>query len=83
MRAVMKLAAGSIGGSLGNILQDENGRPTIKYTITGTMSNPNAKPDLQETGKKAVQELGKELLKNQNVQGAVQDLQNSFKNIFH
>ncbi len=79
MKAVMKLAAGSIGGTLGNILQDENGRPTVKYTITGTMNNPDAKPDLQDAGKKALQQI----ISNPNVQNAVDGLQNSLKGLFH
>ncbi len=83
MVAVMKLAAGSIGGTLGNILQDENGRPTAKFLITGTMANPQVKLDLKETGQKAVQEVGKEIMKNKDVKDAVDGLQKTFQNIFH
>jgi hypothetical protein len=79
----MKLAAGSIGGTLGNILQDENGRPTAKFLITGTMANPQVKLDLKETGQKAVQEVGKEIMKNKDVKDAVDGLQKTFQNIFH
>ena len=83
LNVLMKLAAGSVGGTLGNILTDESGRPTIKFTATGTVSDPKVKLDVQEVGKKALQEAGKELLKNKDVQNAVNDLQNTFKGIFH
>jgi len=80
MHVVMKLAAGSIGGTLGEILKDENGRPTVKFTATGTAANPQVKLDLQDTGKKALQQVGQEIMKNQNVQDAVG---NALKGIFH
>src|SRR5262249_47601933 len=64
MNVAMKLAPGSIGGTLGAITQDSSGRPTVKFVAMGTVANPQVKLDLQETGKKALQEAGKEILKN-------------------
>ena len=60
----MKLAAGAIGGTVGQILQDENGRPTLHFTATGTVNDPKVHLDMHQAGQKAVQELGKQLLKS-------------------
>ena len=49
MNVTMKLAAGSVGGSLGDILEkDENGRPLLKFSVTGPMANPKVKFDFKE-----------------------------------
>src|SRR5262249_9175003 len=83
MAVQMKLAQGSVGGTLGQIMNDENGRPTLKFAATGSVANPNVKFETQEVAKKAVQQAGKELLKNPDVQNAVNNLQNSLKGLFH
>jgi hypothetical protein len=78
----MKLAAGTVGGTLGNLVKDETGRPVLRFTVTGTLADPKVKLDLQEVGKKALQEVGKEIMKNKDVQNAVEDLQKSLKGLF-
>ena len=83
MNVVMKLAAGSVGGTLGEILKDASGRPTIKFVASGTVANPSVKLDVQEAGKKALQQAGQEIMKNKDVQKAVDDLGNTLKGIFH
>jgi hypothetical protein len=80
---VLKLAAGSIGGTVGQIMNDENGRPTIKFAATGSVADPKVKMDIQEVQKKAIQQVGQELLKNKDVQNAVNDLQKNLKGLFH
>jgi hypothetical protein len=83
MNVVMKLAAGSVGGTLGDLIKDESGRPTVKFKATGTVADPQVKWDVQEVEKKAIQQVGQEILKNKNVQDAVDNLQNSLKGLFH
>ena len=43
LNVVMKLAAGSVGGTVGQIMNDENGRSTLKFTATGPAANPQVK----------------------------------------
>jgi len=83
MNVLMKLAPGSVGGAMGQLVADENGRPTLKFTVTGPAANPAVKMDLQDVGKKALQQAGQEILKNPDVQNAVDNLQKTFKGIFH
>jgi len=80
MNVVMQLAPGSVGGTLGGLINDENGRPTLKFNVTGSVANPQVKLDVQEAGKRAVQQAGQQILKNPNVQNAVDGL---LKGIFH
>jgi hypothetical protein len=79
LSVVMKLAQGS-GGSLGQFITDEKGRPTLKFIATGSVANPQVKLDVKDVGKKAVQQAGQQLLKNPDVQNAVNNL---LKGIFH
>jgi hypothetical protein len=83
MTVVMKLAAGSVGGTVGALVNDENGRPTLKFAATGSVANPQVKLDVQDVGKKALQQAGQELMKNKDVQNAVDNLQKSLKGLFH
>lgn len=82
LKVATRLMSGVIAGTLGQLVRDESGHPTIKFSVTGTAADPHAKLDVQEVGKKAVQEVGKELLKNKDVQNAVDGLEKTFKNIF-
>ena len=84
MKVSMKLAPGSVGGTAGDLLEkDSSGRQLLKFTVNGPMANPKVKFDFQDLGKAAVQRAGQELLKNPDVQNAVNDLQNTLKGIFH
>ena len=81
MKGSLKLPPGTIGGTVGELLdKDESGRQLLKFTLTGPMATVRPKPDLQDVGKKAVQQVGQELLKNKDVQDV---LQNTLKGIFH
>lgn len=60
MKVMMKLAQGA-GGGLGQFLQDQNGRPTINFSVTGSVANPHTKVDMQDVGKKALQQVGQQL----------------------
>jgi len=59
MRVVMKLAAGSLGGSAGEWFSGDDGRPTIEATITGPLSDPKVAVDVS----KAVKRAGEQYLK--------------------
>jgi hypothetical protein len=63
MNVTTKLARGAIGGTLGQIMQDESGRPTINFSLSGTVNEPRLRVQMEETGRKAVKQLGAELLK--------------------
>jgi len=80
MNVTIKLAPGSVGGTVGAIVNDENGRPTLKFTATGSVANPQVKLDIHEVGQKALQQAGQEIMKNKDVQDAVN---NVLKGIFH
>jgi hypothetical protein len=67
MRVTMKLVAGLIGGSLGQIMRDESGRATLDYSVTGSVSDPHVRLEMQDVGRRAVQQLGSELLKGLGV----------------
>ncbi len=82
MKVALKLAPDAVGGTLGALIRDETGRPTVKFTASGTLSDPKVKWDLDDTGKKALQQAGQELMKNKDVQKAVDDIQNTLKGIF-
>ena len=82
----IKLAKGAIGGTVGQIFQDDQGRPTFKFNVTGTADKPDVKFDLQEAGQKAVKQLGQELLKgvtgNGNASQNLEQIGNNLKNLF-
>jgi hypothetical protein len=59
LRASFKLPPGALGGSLGQYLQDENGRPTIEVTIKGPLTG---KPDVKPVVGKAATNAAKGLL---------------------
>jgi uncharacterized protein involved in outer membrane biogenesis len=81
MKVSMKLASGTIGGPVGNLVEkDEKGRQLLKFSVTGPAANPKVKFDFPELNKKTVQQTGQEILKNQNVQNAVNGL---LKGLFH
>lgn len=63
LRGAFTLASGLLRGTLGQIFQGAGGRSMVKFTVGGTVENPDPKLDLQETTKKAVQTLGQDLLK--------------------
>jgi hypothetical protein len=69
VRVNMKLAAGSLGGSLGQFLADESGHPTLAFTAKGTVSNPQVHADMREAEHKAVQQIGQQLLKGFGIGG--------------
>jgi len=70
LKVVIKLAAGLIRGAVGDILQDENGRATLPFSVTGPASHPTVVPDLREAGQRALQKFGGDLLKNLGVGSA-------------
>jgi hypothetical protein len=67
LKAAFKLAAGLVGGSVGAILQDEQGRATLNFQVKGTVAEPNAGLDMAATGKQTInaikQGVGSSLLK--------------------
>jgi hypothetical protein len=62
IKVVMKLAAGMLGGTLGQLTQDENGRSVLPFSVTGTIGSPQVHPELQDITRKAVQQFGGQLL---------------------
>jgi hypothetical protein len=48
MKVVMKMAPGSVRGTVGQLIQDENGRPTISFAATGSVADPHMKVDMQD-----------------------------------
>jgi len=84
MKGALKLPPGTIGGTVGALVdKDESGRQLLKFSLTGPMATAKPKPELQDVGKRAIQQAGQEILKNKDVQNAVNDLQNTLKGIFH
>jgi hypothetical protein len=92
----MKLAKGSIGGTLGQFMQDENGRPTLKFNATGTVPSPKVRADVADVTKRALQQGAKQLLQGvlgggqssgqgqgTNQSNPADDIQKALKNIFH
>ncbi len=57
LTSVVKAASGLIGGSVGEILNDEQGRATLNMTIKGTVGEPDVKVDTTEIKKKAIETL--------------------------
>lgn len=92
MRVTVKLASGLVGGDLGRLLQDENGRATLHLAATGSVADPHVRLEMQEAGRRAVQQIGGQLLKGLGVgpssdgstpaPNPIDDLQKSLKNIF-
>jgi hypothetical protein len=60
LRASFKLPPGALGGSLGEWLQDENGRPTLDVSIKGPLTG---KPDVKPIMGNAAANAAKGLLK--------------------
>ncbi len=83
LNVAMKLAPGSVRGTLGNLINDESGRPTLKFIATGSVADPQVKFDIHEVGQKALQQAGQEIMKNKDVQNAVDQLQKNLKGLFH
>ncbi|MCG3205608.1 MAG: hypothetical protein KCHDKBKB_02330 [Elusimicrobia bacterium] len=57
--SVVKVAAGLIGGTVGDLLKDDQGRATLKMKITGTLMEPQVKVDtgdIQKKGMEVIQE---------------------------
>ncbi len=52
--SILKLPANAIGGTIGDLLNDEQGRATLKLLTTGTVAAPDTKPDLSDASKKAI-----------------------------
>lgn len=63
LKAQARLAVGAVGGTIGELVKDQNGRPTLKFSVTGPSSSPSVKVDLQEVGQRALQRLGDQLFK--------------------
>jgi len=61
LKVIMKLAAGAMG-SVGQLVQDENGRPTITFSVTGPSAHPSIKLALPDVEKKALQQAGQQFL---------------------
>jgi len=78
LKATLKFAAGLVGGTVGDLLQDEQGRPTVNMTVKGTVSDPKSSVDTAAVKKQAVEKI-KEKLADPEVQQKIQDL---FKGIF-
>ena len=63
LRVQMKLAPGKLGGDLGQILQDAEGRPTVNFSATGSVAEPRVRLELQEAGRKALERAGEKIFK--------------------
>jgi hypothetical protein len=81
MKVAMMVPPGTIGGTIGNLLdKDEKGRQLLKFTLNGPMATAKPKLELKDVEKKAVQQVGQEIMKNKDVQDAVNGV---LKGIFH
>jgi hypothetical protein len=78
LKATMKFAAGLVGGTLGEFLQDDQGRPTVNMTVKGTVDDPKTSVDTAAVQKKAVEKI-KEKLGDEKVQ---EQLKGLLKGIF-
>jgi len=76
----VKLPAGS-GGGVGDLFRDDQGRPVIKFAVTGTQAHPSVKLDLGDAGKNAVKKLFQGV-DTSNPNQAIQDIGNNLKNLF-
>ena len=63
LRAVLKLPARSVGGSVGGWIAAKDGRPTLDATIKGPLTDPTIRADTGKVAKQAVQNLAKDSLK--------------------
>jgi hypothetical protein len=81
MKVSMKLAPGTIGGTIGDLMEkDDKGRQILRFSANGPAANAKVKFELPTLDKKTVQQAGQAILKNQDVQNAVNGL---LKGIFH
>jgi hypothetical protein len=81
LRNQVVLAKGSVSGGLGQALQDDQGRPTLKFTITGPSDHAQVVPDLKEAGQKVMQQLFKNV-DTSDPNKALNDIGNNLKNLF-
>lgn len=75
MKSTVRLAAGLVGGTAGEWLQDEDGRVTMPLTIKGTISDPKISMDARSTGKKILESI-------QNDPDKMKDVEKLLKGIF-
>lgn len=62
MRGIIKLAKGSVGGSVGDWFTDDDGRPTIEIALKGLISDPSITVDISKAAKRAGEQLLKKYL---------------------
>jgi hypothetical protein len=63
LTSVVKASAGMIGGTIGEILNDEQGRATLNLIIKGTLNEPSVTGDFADVKKKLQQKYGDDLIK--------------------
>lgn len=56
LRAVLKLPAGSVGGSASDWFAGEDGRPTLEATLKGPVTDPSIQVDLAKAAKRAAED---------------------------
>jgi uncharacterized protein YhdP len=78
LSVTMKLPAGAIGGTGGQLLNDASGRAVIPFFIKGTAAAPEVKLDTREAGRRAVQQIQEKVFTPENKE----KLEKALKNIF-
>lgn len=79
LRANLKLAAGMVGGTVGQILEDDQGRASLDMTVKGTVGTPSVSIELKDVGKKAVNVLKEKLNTPENKEKLDKLLKGLFK----
>jgi hypothetical protein len=70
LRITTKLMHGGIvGGTLGELITDESGRPMLTFTVQGPAVDPQIRLDMREAGRKAVQKVGEQIFKGLGLGG--------------
>ena len=68
------LAQGLVGGTVGELFRDDQGRTVFKFSVTGTQAHPNVIPDLRDAGKKAIQKFGDQLFKGSKLGDSLKNI---------
>jgi hypothetical protein len=63
LKVKMSMSSALVGGALSSLLQDSSGRATVNLTVGGTVAAPQVHTELQEVGKRAIQQIGSQFLK--------------------
>jgi hypothetical protein len=63
LKVLMRLAPGAVRGTLGQLIQDESGRPSLSFAATWSVADPRVRVETKEIGRKALKQVGDGLLK--------------------